>query len=153
MKALLDNSDFNTTMAPWIASTYKMMDHYFSELLLNEKINVTKQQWIVLKVLNENKIGIIQNDLAFITHRNKASLTRLISVMEKKKLVFRKQSEKDARVNLVFTTEKGSEVFLKMKPIMMKAIKSLQKNISEEEIEQLITILSKIQENITHQIQ
>ena len=75
------------------------------------------------------------------------------NVMEKKKLVFRKQSEKDARVNLVFTTKKGSEVFLKMKPIMMKAIKSLQKNISEEEIEQLITILSKIQENITHQIQ
>ena len=41
-----------------------------------------------------------QHDLAFLTDRDKTSLTRLLSTMEKKNLVARITSSEDKRVNL-----------------------------------------------------
>ena len=151
MQLNIENSDFNKTLAPWIGITYKMMDHYISEILQRENIHVTKQQWIVLKILHEEHDGIVQNELAFITNRNKASLTRLISVMEKNNLVFRTNTKKDARINLVYITDTGRQLFLKMKPLMLACMKNVQKNLSEADITQLIQLLSKIQKNITNE--
>lgn len=151
MKITIDNSDFNKTIAPWIGLTYKMMDQYFAEIFLKENIQVTKQQWVILKILHEEHNAVIQNDLAFITNRNKASLTRLISVMEKNQLVIRKNSKKDARINLIFITKTGEELFLKMKPIMLSGIEAIQENLSKQEILTFINTLSKIQQNIKNQ--
>ena len=63
-----------------------MMNQYIADELFKNNIQVTKQQWIILKILHEKNDEVIQNDLAFITNRNKASLTRLISLMEKNKI-------------------------------------------------------------------
>ena len=54
MELNLDSSDFNKTLAPWIGLTYKMMDQYIADVLLKNKIQVTKQQWIILKILHVN---------------------------------------------------------------------------------------------------
>ncbi|WP_372744585.1 MarR family winged helix-turn-helix transcriptional regulator [Lutibacter sp.] len=151
MKKKLDNSDFNKTIAPWIALTYKMLDQHLAELFLKQNVNITKQQWIILKILTENKEGIIQNELAFFTNRNKASLARLISVMEKNNLVERKNSVIDARINLVFITKYGFQVFSKMKPLVINCVKSLQEGLSKEEILNFKATLTKIQHNIKNQ--
>lgn len=148
MDITIDSSDFNKTLAPWIGITSKMVDQYISDILLKENIQVTRKQWIILKILHEEHDGIIQNELAFITNRNKASLTRLISVMEKSDLVKRTSCKSDARINLIFITQKGKDLFLKMKPLMLKSIEILQTGLSTADIEHLITILSKIQNNI-----
>ena len=92
----INKSDFNKTIAPWIGKTSKMMNMYFSDVFQRNNIQITKQQWILLKILFENNEGIIQNNLAFITDRNKASLTRLINGMEKNNLVARIQSKDDS---------------------------------------------------------
>lgn len=151
MEINTENSDFNKTFAPWISITYKMIDEYIADILLKENIQVTKQQWIILKILYEKQNEIIQNELAFITNRNKASLTRLISVMEKKHLVVRNQSENDARINLICITEKGKELFLKMKPLMLNSIQKIQSGLTQTEINTLIETLLKIQQNIQKQ--
>ena len=144
-------SDFNKTIAPWIGKTSKMMDVYISDVLSHNNITITKQQWIVLKILFENPEGIIQNKLAFITDRNKASLTRLINGMERNKLVKRISSKEDSRKNIVYNTQKGNELFLKTKPIMLKSISKIQKGITEDEMNNFIQIMSKIQENLSNQ--
>ena len=87
MNLVSDNSDFNKTLAPWIGRTAKILNMYISEVFLQNNIQVTKEQWIVLKILFEDNEPLIQNELAFITNRNKASLTRLRNVMEKNNLV------------------------------------------------------------------
>lgn len=144
-------SDFNTTLAPWIGKTSKMLNMYLSDILKKHNIQITKQQWIVLKILHEEENGLIQNDLAFITERNKASLTRLIAIMEKKNLVSRITSEKDARKNLVHITPTGKDLFLKTKPIFLKRILEIQKDISFSEMETFMQVMSKIQQNLNNQ--
>jgi DNA-binding MarR family transcriptional regulator len=148
MELNIDASDFNKTLAPWIGLTYKMMNQYIADELFKNNIQVTKQQWIILKILQEKNDEVIQNDLAFITNRNKASLTRLISLMEKNNLVYRAISKEDARKNLIFSTETGKKLFEQMKPLMITSIKNIQKGLTEDDILQLIKTLSKIQHNI-----
>ena len=147
----IHKSDFNKTIAPWIGKTSKMLNMYISDVFHHNNITITKQQWIVLKILFENPEGIIQNKLAFITDRNKASLTRLINGMEKNNLVSRIKSEKDSRKNIVFNTQNGNELFLKTKPIMLKSISKVQEGISDEEMNSFIQIMSKIQKNLLNQ--
>ena len=151
MEIDINKSDFNKTIGPWIGKTSKMMHMYISNVFQKNNIQVTKEQWVVLKILHEDNNGLIQNDLACITGRNKASLTRLINVMEKNNLVARIPSKTDARKNLIFITKNGKQLFLKMKPLMLQSINNLQQGISPEEKEIFINVMRKIQNNLKNQ--
>ena len=143
-----NNSDFNKTLAPWIGKTSKMVNMYISDVFQHNNIQVTKEQWIVLKVLHEDNDGIIQNELAFITDRNKASLTRLINVMEKNNLVARIPLKEDSRKNSIHITKTGMQLFLKMKPLMLSTLETLQSGITEDEKKIFINVMTKIQTNL-----
>lgn len=147
----LNNSDFNKTIAPWLGKTSKMMNMYISDVFNRNNIQITKQQWIVLKILHDDKDAIIQNELAYITDRNKASLTRLINVMEKNNLVTRISSKEDCRKNIIHITEKGEKLFLKTKPLILQSIKTIEDGISKEEMKFFIEIMTKIQKNLIDQ--
>lgn len=143
-------SDINKTVAPWIGKTTKMMDCYISEVLHQNELSITKQQWLLLKILNQHNKGMVQNDLAFITNRNKASLTRLINVMEKNNLVKRIPSKNDFRKNLIHLTTQGKQLYHECNPILLKSIKKIQENISQKELDVFIKTIKKIQKNITN---
>lgn len=127
------------------------MNAYIADVFNEHNIAISKQQWIILKILSENHNGVIQNELAFITNRNKASLTRIINGMEKNKLVTRVQSKKDSRKNIINITTKGSELFLKTKPLILKSVLKIQEGITEDEMKSFIHIMSKIQLNLKKQ--
>ena len=151
MQKNIENADFNKTVGPCIGKTYKMMSIFICDQFLKNDIQVTKEQWIVLKILHEQNKSICQNELAFITNRNKTTLTRLINVMEKNQLVKRLTSKKDARKKLILITTKGEKLFLKMKPIMFQIMNIFQKGISNQEMETFIKITNQIQKNIKNQ--
>jgi len=109
---------------------------------------MTKEQMVVLKKLHDED-GLNQNELAFLTYRDKSSLARLLSKMEIKKYIVRKHSETDRRVNLVFLTDYGKEIFKTTKPLVQKLIKRMEHAISESEKQQIITILKKVQTNLS----
>lgn len=123
------------------------MDYHISDVMKSQGINLSKEQFIVLKHLHDQD-GRKQNDLAFITNRSKTALTRLIHTMEKKGFVTRSVSQEDLRINNVFITEKGKTVWESSLPHFMTVIKELQKDISEEDLIVAQKVLKKIQENI-----
>ena len=103
---------------------------------------------IVLKKLHEQN-GRNQNELAFLTLRDKSSLTRLLIKMENKQYIMRRQSEEDRRVNHVFITDLGRDIYRKTRPIIQEMIARMEHNISNEEIDQMINTLKKLQYNLT----
>jgi len=143
-------SDFNKLLAPWIGKTFKLMNIYIAQVFSKNNFQITREQWFVLKVLNEGNNGFIQNDLACATNRNKATLTRVINVMEKHNLVVRIPSKEDARKKLIYATKTGENLFLKMKPLMLSSLEVIQKGISEEDKKIFINVMEKIQNNLNN---
>jgi len=140
--------DFDTSVGRWIGSTAKMVDNYLHEAFQNEGLDLSKEQMVVLKKLHEND-GLIQNELAYLTLRDKSSLARLLAKMERKNYITRVQDDFDRRVNQVYLTETGRIAFKRTRPIIVGLKKIMEKNITEEEIFQLINTLQRIQHNIT----
>jgi DNA-binding MarR family transcriptional regulator len=151
MKIDPNKSDFNKTIAPWLGHTAKMMKACLTNVLQENRFDLTREQWIVLKILHEDFEGFPQNDLAQITKRNKASMTRLIDVMEKNHLVVRIGSTEDKRKKLIYITKTGKEIFQQTKPIVLNYIHNIEKGLSQEEKETLINILKKIRLNLENQ--
>ena len=135
------------SLLPWIGKTAKFVDYYIADYMKSQGIDLSKEQFIVLKYLND-KDGLIQNDLAFITNRSKTALTRLIQTMEKKNLVFRRSSSSDLRVNHVYLTDHGRETWETAFPHFKWIDTELQKGISEEDLRIVRKTMEQIQENI-----
>jgi len=139
--------DLNTHALSWIGKIHYDFGFLVQKAFREHGLDLSKEQWSVLKRLNVND-GQPQNDLAFITHRDKTSMTRLINSMESEKLVIRKSDEQDNRVNRIFLTSHGKEVVKKVTPIMYDLIPAVQESLTEEEIKNLIETLKKIKAKI-----
>jgi DNA-binding MarR family transcriptional regulator len=152
MKSVNNNVDFENSIGPWLGKTVKILEYYLQERFNKHNLDLTKEQMIVLKRLHD-KDGLSQNELAFLTLRNKSSLTRLLSKMEKKNYILRKQSKEDKRINHVYLTGFGEETFKKTKPAIREMIFTMEQNISDSEKQQMIKTLKKIQQNFDSDIE
>lgn len=146
-----NSSIFEKTLLPYLGKTAKLAGFYFIDTFNDYGIDLSKEQWLVLKKLSE-KDGQIQNELAFITNRSKTSLTRLINTMEKKELVYRVISKEDKRINHIYLSDLGKEVFSNSLPVLKDLITELQDGISAEDIERTKRVLNRIQSNITKKL-
>lgn len=140
--------DFENSIGPWLGRTVKLLDYHLQESFKNAGLDLTKEQMIVLKKLHDQN-GLNQNELAFLTLRDKSSLTRLLSKMEDKLYIKRVKSKEDKRIKNVYITKEGKTVFEKVKPLMKNMITTIESRISTEEKNQIISILKKIQTNFS----
>ncbi|WP_417590358.1 MarR family winged helix-turn-helix transcriptional regulator [Owenweeksia hongkongensis] len=132
---------------PTLGKTLKHVDIYINAQLKKAGIDLTKKQLLVLKALTRRG-PLPQNDLAFITERDKASLARFVNTLEKKNLVARIPSPTDKRINIVHLTKQGEKLFQNTEPFFKKLVLQVQQNISESELAQAANTLSKIKQNI-----
>lgn len=146
MKTKEVSVDFENSIGPWLGKTVKIIEYHLHERFKENGIDLTKEQMVVLKKLHEQD-GLSQNELAFLVLRNKSSLTRLLSKMEKKRYITRKQSKEDKRINHVYLTNGGKSVFKNSKPVIKELIETMEQNISISEKQHIIKILKKIQTN------
>ena len=150
MKLGEEHIDFENSIGPWLGKTSKIVDYYLHEMLLDQGLDLSKEQMITLKKLHDED-GLNQNELAFLTFRDKSSLARLLLKMEKKNFIKRKQSTEDKRINQVFLTDEGRAIFKQSKQVIRKFITTMEQNITEEEKKQIIRILKKVQSNFTQE--
>jgi len=137
-------------LLPWIGITSKMIDSYHTSKFKEYGFNITKEQCILLNILSEH-CGSNQNELAMKVNRDKTTITRLISTLEKKNYITRINSKADKRIKKVYLTTQGEEILNKTSKITTKVIHNLESNIEKEDINKAIKVLSKIQNNIDNQ--
>ena len=140
------NVDFEKSIGPWLGRTMKLVDYHMNESFANADLDLTKEQMVVLKKLSK-KDGLNQNELAFLTYRDKSSLARLLLKMERKKYIRREQSADDKRAKKVFLTKTGKTIYSQTRPIIKSLIDKMEHNISFEDKERMISVLKKVQIN------
>lgn len=142
--------NFQNHLLPRVGITSKMIDSYHTSKFKEYGYNITKEQWLLLKILSEH-CGSNQNELAMKVNRDKTTITRIISTLEKKNYITRINSKADKRIKKVYLTTQGKEILAKTSKITLKVIHNLESNIEQEDLNEAIKVLNKIQNNIDNQ--
>ncbi|BFT72283.1 MarR family winged helix-turn-helix transcriptional regulator [Paenibacillus sp. P36] len=117
------------------------MTNFFTKIL--KQYEVTPEQWGILLVLDTER-ATSQKELAEAIDRDQTTVVRMIYSLEKKEIVRRIQNEADKRSHNLFLSDKGMSLKTKLMPIVKAAHDHVTKYLSNDEIQQLHVILSKL---------
>jgi len=104
-------------------------------------------QGMILRIL-ERHDGITQKDLTEMLHIRPSSLSELISKLEAKGYVQRITNEEDKRVSNIKLADKGQAVLKQVKEARKNMAKDAFAVLTEEEQEQLLGLLTKLNEGL-----
>lgn len=128
--------------------TARRVKGYAQQRFASGNFDITVDQWLILKNLDNDRY-LKQKELAEITGKDNPTLTRIIDLLCKKGLTERVMHKNDRRSFTVHLTHEGKAKLEELAPqvddIRMKA----WQNLTEDDYEQLKTILNKIYQNLT----
>ncbi len=130
-----------------IEKTSKAARKYSQAAFDDKKIDITVDQWVLLKVIEENE-GASQKEIAEYAVKDGASVTRILDLLEKKQLVMREPIQNNRRQYAIHLSEKG-RIFIDahIDLISQHRAKSLD-GFAQSEIDQLHSFLIRIQQNM-----
>ena len=125
--------------------TYRV---YAQKRLSNKGFEITIDQWLVLKVLNDNP-DVNQNELAELVFKDKASIARMIELLVKNGYLTREFHESNRRRYKLTITKKGKQLLKDIIPTVKKNRKNALHDLNEKEIKIAEKVLRKIFINCT----
>src|SRR5918911_4314020 len=117
------------------------------ELELHDKVGVTVGQWKVIVMLVKQN-GLTQKETADKLGLESPTLIPIIDKMEKEGLIMRKVDPSDRRNNRIYRTERADALWDRMMECASKVRQVAIKDIPEEEINVMRTVLNKIWHNL-----
>lgn len=107
---------------------------------------ITPGQWNLLNQLD--RAGeLTQKELAERTRKEQATITRYIDTLERKHLVVRAQHKTDRRAHAVRLTDTAHELIATVQPVTIDAAERLIENVSQEDLDTFVTVLSQLKDN------
>lgn len=125
--------------------------YQYADLKL-KKYSINKVQAEVLLFIRDHN-GANHKQINEFFLFNKATITKTVSSLEKLEYVIRTSSSEDKRHKIITLTEKGESIIPKILEALMGWEKVMLKDINEEDIEKITTILVKMVENVTDKIE
>jgi DNA-binding MarR family transcriptional regulator len=108
---------------------------------------ITHEQLVLLYIISREK-GINQKDLAQKLDRDKTSIARSISNLEKNHKVVRLQTAEDKRINNLYLTKEGSRLLEDISPLIKKIKEQLKTGFTENEINSTVSFLKKLTQKV-----
>ncbi len=138
MTEKLDNTVFYV-----MEMAIKMYRQYAQRKITEAGFNITIDQWLVLKTLQDNPAAT-QQELATAVFKDFASITRIIDLLVTKGYLDRSPHETDRRRFKLSITKSGLKIIESLKPIVQSYRKAALKGISAEDILHLKTTLNSV---------
>ena len=115
-----------------------------------ESLGITDTQGRILKYIWEEskKREVFQKDIEDEFDIRRSSVTQVIQLLERDGLIVRESVERDARLKKLVLTKKAIHIQEVMNGKIRELEFQMQKDISEEEREIFLKILSKIKRNV-----
>ena len=92
--------------------------------------------------------GAVQKDIAKGCHIEPASLSTILTGMEKSGLITRETNENNRRNLYIYMTDKGKAICEQVTEHFSQIEKKALSGFTEEEIENILTYLTKIHKNL-----
>jgi len=127
--------------------TARRVKQYAQQKFKELRLNVTVDQWLVLKHLYENE-SMKQNELAELLFKDNPTLTRIIDLLCGKGLAVRKLHPSDRRSFQVELTKQGRKKVEQMKPKIQKIRLKAWEGLSKDDFLQFRKVLDTIYNNL-----
>ncbi|MCI9369263.1 MAG: MarR family transcriptional regulator [Lachnospiraceae bacterium] len=127
-----------------------MADHALLQKILFANIRdsgLSLGQPKVLDFLKDHD-GAVQKDIAKGCHIEPASLSTILTGMEKSGLITRETNENNRRNLYIYMTDKGKAICEQVTEHFSQIEKKALSGFTEEEIENILTYLTKIHKNL-----
>ncbi|MEZ4887977.1 MAG: MarR family transcriptional regulator [Chitinophagales bacterium] len=144
----MEHQNLNEIYLFHLEKAYKQFKKYKNDCFKKEGIDLTGDQWVVLKSIHENE-GIHQIELAKKCFKEPASVTRILDVLERKTWVERRSMPNDRRTYELYTTDSGKLLIGKILPLAVNIRAKGMEGIAAAELDNLSKMLVKIFDNFS----
>lgn len=131
-----------------IDRTSKVSKIYSQKEFDRKNLGITVDQWVLLKIIDEWQ-PISQRELADKSKRDPASITRTLDILEKKEFLLRENIPNNRRQYNIKLTNNGIAFIKENMRMVNKHRKTSIKGLSQKELENLKSMLTKIQDNMS----
>jgi len=111
------------------------------------RFGVTADQFVVLTLLAEED-GLIQRELVWRTSSDANTITAVLRLLERERLIRRVQHETDGRARCVFLTERGRQLQRKLERSSESLHRTLQAAVPSDDFPVLLRTLEQINETM-----
>ena len=132
------------------ASAYRMAGQ--KTLKVHGCDNITREQLGILLLLSL-KDGLYQAQIASIMGKDRPNITRMIDILETNGFIIREKDDNNRRILKVHLTQKGKDRCAETRPLKERMNVAQYKNMSDEEILTLVSLLQRVRENLTEEYQ
>jgi DNA-binding MarR family transcriptional regulator len=108
---------------------------------------ITTEQWSVLRTLHETD-DISQKELSERADKDKATLTKILDLLEKQKLIQRVPNPSDRRSFLISITSRGDELAVELIPFLALVFEKITKDIDDDQMNIYQAVMKSIEDNI-----
>ncbi len=129
-----------------IDQTSKKAKQHSQKVFDSVGLDLLVDQWVLLKIIEEN-IPMSQKSIAVLSHRDPASVTRTIDILERKSYVRREKMASDRRQYLILLTQDGKDFVEKHMTTIEDLRKQSLRTFTTKEVETLTALLLKMQAN------
>ena len=140
-------TDLQNVILFQIDRTSKVAKQYSQRELDALQLDITVDQWVLLKIV-ENKGKLSQRELAEVSFRDPASITRTLNLLERKDMLLREAIPNNKRQYQIDLTAYGRAFIKKHMTMVQRHHKQSLKGFSSKEITLLDSMLRRIQDNL-----
>ena len=142
----IENFKKEDTIGFLLGRTHRVMSNQMKRRFAEAGHDLTQEQMIVLITL-WSEDGCSQQRLADLMFKEKSSVTRLITNIEKRNLVLRVPDQNDRRNKLIYLTHQGKALKEEVMEIIFEMLDKAQANISETDLNTCKNVLRQIFKN------
>ncbi|WP_234734917.1 MarR family winged helix-turn-helix transcriptional regulator [Tellurirhabdus bombi] len=129
-----------------IDTTIKKIRNALQKRFNEAGFDLTVDQWVLMDHVARNP-GISQNTLSELTTKDAPTVTRIIDLLTKKKLVERRMAEDDRRKFLIHLTDIGDQKYNEILPLVIEIRRRGWGDLSEEDYQHFVRIMDSIYRN------
>jgi MarR family transcriptional regulator, transcriptional regulator for hemolysin len=129
-----------------LESATKAYRRFAQARLASAGIDITIDQWLVLKTINESA-DITLQQVGVAVFKDFASITRIVQLLERKGLLRRRPHPSDGRRSELALTNAGESVIRTVEPIAQANRRHALEGIDADEVARLRAVLKRITDN------
>lgn len=108
--------------------------------------DLTPGQWNLINQLD--RAGeLSQKELAEMTRKEQATITRYLDTLERKGLIVRNKHKTDRRAHVVSITQEARDLIKGVEPATLVAAQALIEDIDQEELDTFVSVLAHLKQN------